>query len=238
LQAVVFDWQLFAKAWTYGKEWAMRSFFAAAAMACGVSLFLWAAPANAQRYYGGGWRAGGVYRGGWYGGYRGYYGGYRTYGYGWRGYGAGVYGPYYGWGYGYSPYYYGYSPYNYGYPTYASVYTRYNYMPDLYYSTPMVAGPSSIVRQSFYAPTGTSNQATVRVLLPDANAKVTFDDTATTQTGTDRVFNTPALDPAKSYSYTVQATWMEGDKEVTRKKDVRIAAGANTTVDFRTPGNP
>jgi uncharacterized protein (TIGR03000 family) len=223
----------------------MRSFFAAAAIACGVSLFLWAAPAHAGRFYGGGFRAGGLYRGGGYGGYRaggvyraggyggyrGYYGGYRNYGYGWGGYRAGLYRPYYGFGYGDSPYAYGYAPY-------ANTYSTYNYTPNIYYSTPMVAAPSTIATQSFYSPTETSNQATVHVLVPDANAKVTFDDTATTQTGTDRVFNSPPLEPGKSFSYTVQATWMEGDKEVTHKKDVRVQAGANTTVDFRTPTNP
>jgi uncharacterized protein (TIGR03000 family) len=76
------------------------------------------------------------------------------------------------------------------------------------------------------------------VLVPDPNARVSFDDTQTRQTGTERVFNTPALDPDKSYTYTVRATWMENGQEVTRKKDIRVQAGRDITVDFRTPGNP
>jgi uncharacterized protein (TIGR03000 family) len=55
----------------------------------------------------------------------------------------------------------------------------------------------------------------------------------TTQTGVDRVFNTPALEMGKSYTYTVRATWMVNGKEVDRTKDVHIQAGQPTTIDFR-----
>ena len=88
-------------------------------------------------------------------------------------------------------------------------------------------------RQSFYSPAGMSNRATVRVALPNPNAKVYFDDETTTQSGTNRVFNSPTLEPDKSYTYTVRATWMEDGKEVTRTKDVKVQAGRAATVDFR-----
>jgi uncharacterized protein (TIGR03000 family) len=89
-------------------------------------------------------------------------------------------------------------------------------------------------RQSFYSPAGMSNRATVRVALPNPNAKVYFDDEATTQPGTDRVYNTPTLEPDKFYTYSVRATWMEDGKEVTRSKDIKVQAGRAATVDFRT----
>ncbi len=111
---------------------------------------------------------------------------------------------------------------NTGNPYYSQAYAGYPTMP---------AGDS---RQSFFSPAGLSNRATVRVALPSPNAKVYFDDEATTQPGTDRVYNTPTLEPDKAYTYTVRATWMEDGKEVTRTKDVKVQAGRAATVDFRT----
>jgi uncharacterized protein (TIGR03000 family) len=70
--------------------------------------------------------------------------------------------------------------------------------------------------------------------VPDPNAKVTFDDSTTQQMGTDRLFTTPTLDPSKTYSYTVKATWMENGKEATRSQEVKVQPGRQTTVDLRT----
>ncbi len=84
------------------------------------------------------------------------------------------------------------------------------------------------------APVAESSQpATVRVLLPDASARVTFDDSATRATGTERTFSTPALDADKSYTYTIRATWTQDGKEISRSKDVKVNAGREATVDFR-----
>jgi uncharacterized protein (TIGR03000 family) len=109
---------------------------------------------------------------------------------------------------------------------------------NLYYSDPYAGYPvvptAGDNRQSFFSPAGMSNRATVRVALPSPNAKVYFDDEATTQPGTDRVYNTPTLEPAKSYTYTIRATWMEDGKEVTKTKDVKVQAGRDATVNFRT----
>jgi uncharacterized protein (TIGR03000 family) len=88
--------------------------------------------------------------------------------------------------------------------------------------------------RSFYSPEQNTNQATIRVLVPDPNAKVTFDDSTTQQTGTDRLFTSPQLDPTKTYSYTVKATWMENGKEATGSQDVKVQSGRQATVDFRT----
>jgi uncharacterized protein (TIGR03000 family) len=92
-------------------------------------------------------------------------------------------------------------------------------------------------RRSFYSPAQTANQATIRVELADPNARVTFEDSTTTQMGRDRVFTSPPLDPSKSYTYTVRATWTEDGKEVTRIKDVKVQAGREAKVDFREENN-
>jgi uncharacterized protein (TIGR03000 family) len=69
--------------------------------------------------------------------------------------------------------------------------------------------------------------------VPDPNARVFFDDAPTQQQGTDRVFTTPPLDPNKTYSYTVRATWTENGREINRSKDVRVQPGRTAMVDFR-----
>jgi uncharacterized protein (TIGR03000 family) len=159
----------------------------------------------------------------------------------------------------YSPYYYGYStwsyrpwygyyvtPYayrNYGWTTtYSSpIYTTYNtYRTEPYAinttMTPAASGTSTY--RSFYSPDQGTDTANIRVLLPDPNARVTFDDTATQQMGNDRLFTSPPLDPNKTYTYNVQAMWMENGKEVTRSQEVKVQAGRQATADFRAPQSP
>jgi uncharacterized protein (TIGR03000 family) len=80
-----------------------------------------------------------------------------------------------------------------------------------------------------------SNAATVRVSVPNTNARVTFDDVPTRQAGADRVFVSPKLELGKFYTYTVRATWQENGQEMTRTKEVQVQAGRTTAVDFRGP---
>jgi uncharacterized protein (TIGR03000 family) len=98
----------------------------------------------------------------------------------------------------------------------------------------LVAGGGD-TRQSFYSPAGMSNRANIRVTVPNPNARVYFEDGSTTESGTDRLFTSPALDPSKSYVYTVRATWTEDGQEVTRTKEVKVQAGREAAVDFRNP---
>jgi uncharacterized protein (TIGR03000 family) len=215
----------------------MKKFVLVAALAWIFALGVAARPADAA-WFG---RRGGYYGYG-YGGYRGY-GGYGGYGYG------GYYGsPYYGYGgWGYSPpyYAYGYSPYaassysvpyvaaNYGWP---SAYVGSTVTPaSVDASNPQYAQSARDMTtyRSMYAPSQSANAATIRVEVPDPNARVYFDDAQTQQGGTDRVFMSPPLDPNKTYTYTVRATWMDNGKEVSRNKDVKVQAGRATMVDFR-----
>jgi uncharacterized protein (TIGR03000 family) len=88
-------------------------------------------------------------------------------------------------------------------------------------------------RTAYYRPTPANGAATVHVVVSDPEARVYFDDTKTVQTGENRTFTSPPLDPNKSYTYTVRATWMENGREVTHSEDVKVQAGSDATVDFR-----
>jgi uncharacterized protein (TIGR03000 family) len=87
--------------------------------------------------------------------------------------------------------------------------------------------------RSFYSPEQIANQATIRVQLADAKARVSFEDATTEQTGRDRVFASPPLDPTKSYTYKVRVTWMEDGHEMTKTKEIKVQAGREALVDFR-----
>ena len=77
-----------------------------------------------------------------------------------------------------------------------------------------------------------ANTASIRVTVP-ASAKVWIDDKTTTQTGSDRLFESPALTPGRDYSYDITAQWRDQDgKEVTQTRRVNVSANASVRVDF------
>ena len=67
-----------------------------------------------------------------------------------------------------------------------------------------------------------------------ANAKVFFGDTegANSQTGTERHFVSPALEPGSNYQYQLRAQWMENGQMVNRSKTVDVQANQTVNVDF------
>ena len=66
--------------------------------------------------------------------------------------------------------------------------------------------------------------------MPDPQARVWFDGTLTRQTGTDRIFQTAPL--SSSGTYRIRASWMEGNREVTREEVVSVTPNQTTVVDF------
>jgi uncharacterized protein (TIGR03000 family) len=84
-----------------------------------------------------------------------------------------------------------------------------------------------------------SGKAYVRVLLPPGadTATVSFGMQVTKeQTGRDRLFETPVLEPGKKYYYEVSATWKTPDgMEMARKQKVYVNPGATALVDFNKP---
>jgi uncharacterized protein (TIGR03000 family) len=171
-------------------------------------------------YFGGGY-GGGSFGGGGYGG-----GAFGHYGYGWGGsYGWGNY----GWaGYGGSGYYpsvgYGYGGSGYVYPYYSgrSGY-MYPYSGSGYYSNGPLSG-------SGYVAAGDS-AAHIEVSVP-ADAKVWFNGMRTEQTGTDRSFKSPPLEPGRNYAYEIKAKWMEDGKPVEKTQTVVVQASNQLSVNM------
>jgi uncharacterized protein (TIGR03000 family) len=127
---------------------------------------------------------------------------------GWGFPGSSYYGPYWGGGYWGNPYYG--SPFYYSQPTYD-------------------------VRPAAYTTPSEARPVNMTVIVPKADAEVFLNDTATTSKGTERAFQSPALDPRVDYKYTVRAQWTENGKKVEQKREVPVKAGQSVTVDFREP---
>jgi uncharacterized protein (TIGR03000 family) len=123
-----------------------------------------------------------------------------------------------------------YSPYN----TYGSRYnsTPYNYGSNYYYVDPIVQIPSTEIQQSFYPAPVVQQSANVVVVLPRADAQVWFDGAATSQSGMERTYTSPPLEPG-TYVYSIRARWMENGKSVQRERRVNVQRGESVTVDFR-----
>ena len=82
-------------------------------------------------------------------------------------------------------------------------------------------------------PVAPANTASIRVTVP-ADAKLWFDDKKTTQTGSERLFESPPLRPRGAYSYDIKAQWRDQDgKEVTQVRHVGMSANSSISVDFR-----
>jgi len=181
-----------------------------------ITLVTSASDVFAQR--GGGANVG---RGGasWNNGYRGGY-------YGSQNYGRGYYN-----NYGYPGYYYGGLGLGLGYygnrGYYSSPSYYYGSTPSYSYSDTVTVPPPEY-RQSFYTD---PNAATINVRVPTPDAQVWFDDSATSQRGMERTFNTPSLSQAGTY--TIRAMWTEGGRTVDRQRQIRVQPGQVVTVDFR-----
>ena len=68
--------------------------------------------------------------------------------------------------------------------------------------------------------------------MPDPNAQVIFDGDETHQRGTERDFVSPPLTPNKTYTYSVQAKWMENGKPMDQTRTVTVTPNQTATVDF------
>jgi uncharacterized protein (TIGR03000 family) len=168
-----------------------------------------------------------------------------------RGYGYPYYGGYYGnrssfygspyWGGGYSyynpgSYYYDSSPsFYYSSPSYAYGGTYYS-SPSMAYSSPsyssgIMMSDEGVIRQTSYS-SPAANVINLRVLVPDANARIWIENQEMSIQGTERLFFSPPVETGKTYTYTVKASWMENGKEVTREKKQDVSAGQEYFVNF------
>jgi len=65
-----------------------------------------------------------------------------------------------------------------------------------------------------------------------------MDGKPTTTTGTARLFETPALEPGKTYSYQITASWMDNGKPVKLEQKIKVTPGKLTVVDFNRAAAP
>ena len=75
--------------------------------------------------------------------------------------------------------------------------------------------------------------AIINVQVP-AIAVIWFGDQRMTQTGTRRTFQSPALEPGKTFYYKMKVTWptTPGQKDFETTQDVTVRAGQTTEIDF------
>jgi uncharacterized protein (TIGR03000 family) len=81
--------------------------------------------------------------------------------------------------------------------------------------------------------------ATITLRCP-ANATVWIEDQKMTQTGPVRSYQSPALQPNKTYYYKFKVSWptAAGQPDQVFEKEVTVRAGQTTLLDFNAPGGP
>jgi uncharacterized protein (TIGR03000 family) len=125
--------------------------------------------------------------------------------------------------------------YGYYYPDTGVFYSVESRRPYWFYTEPppWLQSYSRANTRSYYAEPAraVANVASVRVLLPDAQAQVWFDGNRTKSTGTERLYYTPALTPG-TYEYRVKCSFMQDGREVSQERTVSVTPGQTTTVDF------
>lgn len=110
------------------------------------------------------------------------------------------------------------------------------------------ADPRAMTKHGRYAASGTfsttlpapalppsGEHLTLSVKVPHTTADVYVEGVKTTQTGTDRLFESPPLDAGKQFRYELIARWVEDGVRVERKKVVTGKPGEVITVDFNAP---
>jgi uncharacterized protein (TIGR03000 family) len=76
------------------------------------------------------------------------------------------------------------------------------------------------------------NSAAIQVRVPP-DAKLIFNGKETSQTGSQRYFATPPLEPGKTFTYEVEATWQDANgKQVRRTREVHVQANQLAMVNF------
>jgi uncharacterized protein (TIGR03000 family) len=80
----------------------------------------------------------------------------------------------------------------------------------------------------------TRQPATLRVLVPAADAQLWVDDVPTRQRGALRRFFSPPLEPGKTFHYTITVRWEPNNyTTITRTREVEVWAGQETQADLR-----
>jgi len=81
------------------------------------------------------------------------------------------------------------------------------------------------------APAPAAQKAGIYVTVPDANAVVWFGEYKTKSTGTQRVYETPVLQPGK-HEYHVKVVYNQDGQQMVQERWVSVTPGRPITVDF------
>jgi uncharacterized protein (TIGR03000 family) len=96
-----------------------------------------------------------------------------------------------------------------------------------------VAPPDAPGKTGSDAPVpGMGTSLVLSVKVPQPTAEVFVDGVRTAQTGLDRTYESPPLDPGKQYRYELTARWVEGGAMREMKKAVIGTPGEVVRVDF------
>jgi uncharacterized protein (TIGR03000 family) len=143
-----------------------------------------------------------------------------------------------------------------------TLYNPYAYAPSGYYSSPrgfyvygstnggtVFAPPSSVgmVPPFLEVPLGprripvgppppeVPGAARVEVIFPDPDAELVIDGRKTSKLGRSRSFESPKLDPGKTVTYELRASWSDGRQTVSESRKVTLTSGDSKVVDFTRP---
>jgi uncharacterized protein (TIGR03000 family) len=98
------------------------------------------------------------------------------------------------------------------------------------YSTAPAPGFGQSLSGASQAPAA-APQASIRVIVPDPQAMVYFGDYQTKSTGTDRVYQSPAINPG-TYSYQIKVAYNQGGQQVAQQRTITVTPGQSVLVDF------
>lgn len=73
----------------------------------------------------------------------------------------------------------------------------------------------------------------VRIVLPRDDAQLWFGRVYAPGSGKVRLFQTPPLDPSRTFFYTLTAAWRSNGKQVVQRQEAVVQAGKTTVVVFR-----
>jgi uncharacterized protein (TIGR03000 family) len=80
-----------------------------------------------------------------------------------------------------------------------------------------------------------NNRTLIIVNVPDERASVWIQGQLMQQTGRQRVFAAPALEPGLNYTYEIRVRWGDGKQAVDETRTVPIRLGQRVIVDFSRP---
>jgi uncharacterized protein (TIGR03000 family) len=124
----------------------------------------------------------------------------------------------------------GYAPSAAFYPAAFDAYRIWPYNPYPAPSSPFAA--TSYMPLSYESPLASSalfDNTTITVRVP-ANAEVWMQGKKMSETGTERRFTLPALDPQATYDYDVRVTWSDNGRKVSDDHHLKIRAGDHQSI--------